>query len=64
MIGLMNGYTMHIQVYAKVKLDKVINSYSDLGELALGKRWRFLIDIFMIVSQLGFSIAYLLFIGS
>lgn len=63
-IGLMNGYTMKLQIDAKVKLNKVIHSYSDLSEQALGKSWKVVVDAFMIVSQLGFAIAYLLFIGA
>lgn len=49
-IGLMNAYTMGLQIAAKIKLNKVINSYSDLGEVALGYKWKVLVDIFMIVS--------------
>lgn len=63
-IGLMNAYTMQLQIEAKVKLNKVIKSYSDLGYMALGERWKILVDVFVIVSQFGFCIAYLIFIGS
>lgn len=62
-IGLMNGYTMKLQIDAKVKLNRVINSYSELSEAVLGPRWKVLVDGFMIVSQLGFAIAYLIFVG-
>jgi len=50
LIGVMNAYTMRLQIEAKIKLNKVINSYSDLGEVALGKKWKICVDIFMIVS--------------
>jgi len=63
-IGVMNGYTMKLQVDAKIKLNKIVHSYSDLGELALGNNGRILVDIFMVFSQVGFGIAYLLFVGT
>lgn len=63
-IGIMNAYTMRLQIEAKVKLNKVIKSYSDLGMQALGSKWKILVDVFVIVSQFGFCIAYLIFIGS
>ena len=55
---------MQLQILAKVKLNKVIKSYSDLGLHALGEKWKLVVDVFVIVSQLGFCVAYLIFIGS
>lgn len=49
-IGIMNGYTMKLQIASKLKLNKPIYSYSDLGEFALGVKGRVIVDICMVVS--------------
>ena len=63
-IGLLNGYTMMLQIYAKIKLNKQVVSYSDLGEKVLGVSGRRIVDLCMVTSQVGFGIAYLLFVGN
>ena len=63
-IGLLNGYTMMLQIYAKIKLNKQVVSYSDLGEKVLGVSGRRIVDFCMVTSQVGFGIAYLLFVGN
>ena len=41
-----------------------IGSYSELGLALFGKNGKTIIDIFITISQIGFCIAYLLFIGN
>ena len=39
-------------------------NYSDLGKAILGPNGKMFVDICLVSSQIGFAIAYLLFIGS
>lgn len=64
-IGLIALYTMLLQVRCVAKLaDPAIRSYSDLGSKVLGSKGKLLLDVCMMIAQLGFAIAYLIFIGS
>ncbi len=49
-IGLLNGYTMMLQIYAKLKLNQAVLSYSDLGEKVFGKNGRRVVDLCMVTS--------------
>jgi proton-coupled amino acid transporter len=55
---------MFLQVWCKTKLGSHIESYSDLGLAIFGKWGKFFIDLCITISQIGFCIAYLLFIGN
>ena len=46
------------------KSKKVVISFSVIGELAMGKIGSRLVDVCLVFSQIGFSTAYLIFIGS
>ena len=46
-IGILNGYTMMLQIYAKLKLNQTVVSYSDLGEKVLGIHGRRIIKATM-----------------
>ena len=63
LVGSLNAYTMRLQIESKIKLNKPINSYSELGLYALGDGGKRFVDICIMVSQIGFVISYLLFIG-
>ena len=66
MIGILNMYTMKLQIAAKLKVqnEKEIISYSDLGNAVLGQKGKSFVDFCLIVSQVGFCIAYFLYIGN
>ena len=49
-IGILNGYTMMLQIYAKLKLNQTVVSYSDLGEKVLGIHGRRIVDFCMVSS--------------
>jgi amino acid permease len=55
---------MKLQIQSVKKLTVRIRSYSELGMAVLGAFGKKVVDICMVVSQLGFAIAYLIFIGS
>ena len=57
-------YTMKLQIQSVKKMSVRIRSYSELGMAVLGAFGKKVVDICMVVSQLGFAIAYLIFIGS
>lgn len=57
-------YTMKLQIESMRKLTLGIRSYSELGMVVLGDFGKRVVDICMIVSQLGFATVYLIFIGS
>lgn len=65
LIGYIALYTMQLQIRSVAKLpEKNIRSYSDLGNVVLGSFGKAVLDVCMIFAQLGFAIAYLIFIGS
>lgn len=64
--GLLNMYTMSLQIACKEKLaknGKFITSYSEMGFAVYGARGKAFVDLCITISQIGFCIAYLLFIG-
>jgi len=63
-IGFVSYYTMSLQIKATVRLDRGSRSYSDLGNLVLGSCAKMFVDVCMIFSQIGFAIAYLVFVGN
>ena len=64
LIGVIAMYTMQLQIAAAVKTPGPINNYSELGIAVLGERGKFIVDFCILSSQIGFAIAYLLFIGN
>jgi proton-coupled amino acid transporter len=62
--GVLNLYTMRLQIKCQEKLGDHITSYSELGQAILGARGKAFIDFCMVISQYGFCIAYLIFIGN
>ena len=62
-VGLLATYTMKLQIDSKMKIPGQITSYSELGEKALGDGGKRFVDVCILVSQIGFCISYLLFIG-
>ena len=63
LVGLLNMYTMLLQVECKNKIGNHIESYSELGNAIMGKWVKAFIDFCITVSQIGFCIAYVLFVG-
>ena len=64
--GCLNLYTMGLQIACKNKLaeeGKYITSYSEMGFAVYGPRGKAFVDLCITISQIGFCIAYLLFIG-
>lgn len=64
--GLLNLYTMTLQIACKNKLAQkgtYITSYSEMGFAIYGPRGKAFVDLCITISQLGFCIAYLLFVG-
>jgi len=47
-----------------VKAPVPVANYSELGEVILGPRGKAVVDVCIVSSQIGFAIAYLIFIGS
>ncbi|CAM6088035.1 unnamed protein product [Calypogeia fissa] len=66
-VGLASYYNMMLLVKSKRKLESEgndnVQSYSDLGFVAHGELGRTLVDVAIIISQGGFCVAYLIFIG-
>ena len=62
-IGIIAVYTMMLQVKAVNKCANPVSNYSELGAEVLGPVGRKFVDYNIIASQLGFAIAYLIFIG-
>lgn len=56
-------YTMILQVECKNKIGSHIESYSELGYAVSGKCTKLFIDFCITTSQIGFCIAYILFVG-
>ena len=50
LVGSLNAYTMRLQIESKIKLNKPINSYSELGQHALGDGGKRFVDICIMVS--------------
>jgi proton-coupled amino acid transporter len=62
--GILNMYTMKMQIACKEKVGAHISSYSELGLAVLGANGQAFIDLCITISQFGFCIAYLIFIGN
>ena len=62
--GCLNMYTMFMQIKCKERIGDHITSYSELGFAVYGKKGKLMVDLFIFISQIGFCIAYLLFIGT
>jgi proton-coupled amino acid transporter len=62
-IGVLNYYTMMLQVNCKLKLGGAVETYSDLAMKTYGPKGKFIVDFCLYTSQLGACIAYLLFVG-
>lgn len=62
--GIINMYTMKLQILCKEKLGNHITSYSELGFAVFGHKGKAFIDFCILISQFGFCIAYLIFIGN
>lgn len=63
LIGVLNYYTMMLQINCKLKLGGTVETYSDLAMKAYGPWGKFIVDFCLYTSQLGACIAYLLFVG-
>ena len=64
MIGIVATYTMMLQIAATKKVTDVsVSNYSELGMAVLGDSGRKFVDFCILMSQTGFAIAYLIFIG-
>jgi len=61
--GLINLYTMKMQLACKMKIGNHITSYSELGFAVYGAWGKMCVDSMVTISQFGFCIAYLIFIG-
>ena len=62
MIGLLNYYTMNMQVALKQNKFTDVKNYSEMGYAIMGHPGKFLVDLCLIVTQIGVGIAYILFI--
>ena len=62
-IGIINSYTIVLQVHMKNDIGDYVISYSTLGYAVHGKRGKAFIDTFMLIAQFGFCISYILFVG-
>mmetsp|Transcript_17653 Transcript_17653/g.29828 ORF Transcript_17653/g.29828 Transcript_17653/m.29828 type:complete len:286 (+) Transcript_17653:421-1278(+) len=62
--GLLNIYTMRCQLKCKDKVGEHVTSYSELGMEVFGPQGKAFVDFCITVSQFGFCIAYLIFIGN
>ena len=58
-----NGLTM-LQIIKVSESFEGVKSYSDLGERVLGPRGRIIVDICILVKQLGVCISYLYFVST
>jgi amino acid permease len=61
--GALNMYTMKLQIACREKLGMHITSYSELGYAVMGPYGKGFVDLCISISQFGFGIAYLIFIG-
>ena len=62
-IGIIATYTMMLQIAATKKVSTHVGNYSELGMAVLGEGGRKFVDFCILLSQSGFAIAYLIFIG-
>lgn len=62
-IGCIATYTMMLQIAATMKVPTPVGNYSELGMAVLGKKGQKFVDFCILLSQSGFAIAYLIFIG-
>jgi len=62
-IGCIATYTMMLQIAATKKVSTPVSNYSELGMAVLGGRGQKFVDFCILLSQCGFAIAYLIFIG-
>lgn len=63
-IGLINLYTLVLQVKCRNRVGNHIESFSELGMAVLGSWGKGFIDLCITTSQFGFCIAYILFVGN
>ncbi|KAG2702993.1 hypothetical protein I3843_06G109700 [Carya illinoinensis] len=68
-VAVLTHHCMMLLVYTRRKLESLkefskIASFGDLGFTVCGPVGRFLVDILIILSQTGFCIGYLIFIGN
>lgn len=68
-VAALTHYCMMLLVYTRRKLESSngfskIASFGDLGFTVCGSTGRFLVDILIILSQAGFCVGYLIFIGN
>ncbi|XP_044489408.1 amino acid transporter AVT3C-like [Mangifera indica] len=69
-VAALTYYCMMLLVYTRRKLESFsngfakINSFGDLGFAVCGSIGRFLVDVMIILSQVGFCIGYLIFISN
>lgn len=63
-IGIIAMYTMQLQIAVKCAIKKTIRNYSDMGVETLSPRGQTFLNFCLISSQIGFAIAYLIFIGN
>jgi len=61
-IGLVNTYTMQLQVAASNRLRGDVRNYSELMHAAFGDNGKLMINIFILICQLAYSTANLLFV--
>ncbi|KAJ4869366.1 hypothetical protein Rs2_49092 [Raphanus sativus] len=70
-VSLLTHHCMMLLVYTRRKLDSLngggfskIGSFGDLGFAVCGSLGRLVVDLFIILSQAGFCVGYLIFIGT
>ena len=62
--GVLSILTVGMQSDAAIKINKDVKSYSELGYAWYGGRGKLVVDWFILFTQLGICIAYLLFNGT
>ncbi|XP_023512173.1 amino acid transporter AVT3B-like [Cucurbita pepo subsp. pepo] len=68
-VAFFTYYCMMLLVYTRRKIESVIgfskiNSFGDLGYTICGSPGRIIVDLLIILSQTGFCVGYLIFIGN
>ncbi|CAK9315434.1 unnamed protein product [Citrullus colocynthis] len=68
-VAFLTYYCMMLLVYTRRKIESVIgfskiNSFGDLGYTICGSPGRLIVDFLIILSQTGFCVGYLIFIGN
>ena len=53
---------MKLQVACKIHKYPKVRNYSEMGEIILGAQGRFIVEVCLMVAQIGVGIAYILFI--